>query len=553
MKTNKFFVLTKYLLMGSDMRNGKGKKGASGNKIIRLITGIILFVLLAACMSFINLPFYMVLKEIHLESLLLVLNYSGMAFVIFFFGIFYVMNVFYFSKDIDYLLPLPVNPDTIIASKFVVTLLYEYFIEGIILIPCTLIYGIGSSVNPLFYLYSVILMLFLPILPLALALLISMLVMPLVNLSKSKDFFKMLAGVIGVVFAFGFNIVIRMVSGKSDAQFSNNIKNISKTAGSVFPGGRIATEALINSNSFYGFLQLIIFVLINVLSLVIILSLSKAFYLKGIVGLSESGSKRKAMNKEELSKSVGRRSIITSYTIKELKLIIRTPAYFVNCVLPDLIWPLVIIIPIFFGSSQNNGPSKDQLIKLFGSSSNYPIILSISAAFGLFIGAMNVVTCTSISREGDNFFIMKYIPVSYKQQITAKLFSGIVIAVVGQILLVITACVIMKLPVYMGILLTIVGVLGTIFSATIGILIDIVSPKLQWDNEQKAVKQNLNVLFAVVPALIVAAATVIAVVFTGATIMVTFISILIIYLIIDFVAYKLVCEKGAEVLGKLEN
>ncbi|WP_234124629.1 putative ABC transporter permease subunit [Clostridium hydrogenum] len=552
MKTNKFFVLTKYLLMGSEMRSSKRKIGMSDNRLIKIVMGIILFIFLALCLSTINIALYEGLKIVNLESLILVLNYSGMAFVIFFFGIFYVMNVFYFSKDIDYLLPLPLKPETIIASKFTVTLLYEYFLEGIILIPCTLIYGIGSSANPLFYVYSVILIAFLPILPLALALLISMLIMPLVNLSKSKDFFKMMAGIIGVVFAFGINIVSRMVGGHNANQFSNNIKNISKTAGSVFPGGRIAADALINCSNFYGFLQLAIFVLINILSLVIILSLSKAFYLKGVVGLSESGSKRKAMNESELSKAVNRRSIVAAYTIKELKLLVRTPAYFVNCVLPDVIWPLIIIIPVFFGTSQNNGPSKDQLISLFGSSSNYPIIVAGAAAFGVFIGAMNVVTCTSISREGDNFFVMKYIPVSYEQQITAKLFSGIIVALAGHILLVVVACIVMKLPIYIGLFSIIAGTFGIAFSAAIGILIDIRFPKLEWDNEQRAVKQNLNVLFAVVPAIIAGAVTVIAVVVTMPSATITFIAISIVYLVVDFVTYKLVCAKGAEILGKLE-
>lgn len=552
MKTNKFFVLTKYLMMGSDMRGGRKKKGLSDNSIYRTIMAIFLFLLLAASVGALDLPIYESLKMINMQSLLLVLNYSLVAFVIFFFGVFYVMNIFYFSKDIDYLLPLPVKPETIIASKFVVTLLYEYFIEGIILVPCTIIYGISSSISPLFYVYSIILMIFLPILPLCIALLLSILVMPLINLSKNKDLFKIIGGVLALIFAFGFNIVAN-VGARNAGQMSNSLKSLSNSVGSIFPGGKIAADALINCSSFYGFLQLVIFVLINILSFVIILALSKALYFKGVVGLSESGSKRKAMNEAELSKAVSRKSVVMSYTIKELKLLFRTPAYFINCVIIVLIWPLVIIMPMFFSSHQNNGPSKDQLISLFASSSNYPIIIAAAAAFGVFVGCMNVVTCTSISREGDNFFVMKYIPVPYKQQITAKILSGVAIALVGQILLVITAAIIMKLPIYMSILCIIIGLAGMFFSATIGILIDIMMPKLEWDNEQKAVKQNLNVLFAVIPALIVGVITVVPVAIMRPNFMVTFIVLLIIYAVIDFVVYKAVCEKGTDILKEFEN
>lgn len=552
MKTNKFFVLTKYLMMGSDMRGGRKKKGLSDNSIYRTIMAVILFLLLAFSIGALDLPIYASLKMVNMQSLLLVLNYSLVAFVIFFFGVFYVMNIFYFSKDIDYLLPLPVKPETIIASKFVVTLLYEYFIEGIILLPCTFIYGISSSASPLFYVYSIILMIFLPILPLCIALLLSILVMPLINLSKNKDFFKIIGGILALVFAFGFNIVANL-GARNAGQMSSSLKSLSNSVGSIFPGGKIAAEALINCSSFYGFLQLVIFVLMNILSFVIILVLSNALYFKGVVGLSESGSKRKAMNEAELSKAVSRKSVVVSYTIKELKLLFRTPAYFINCVIIVLIWPLVIIMPMFFSSHQNSGPSKDQLISLFASSSNYPIVIAAAAAFGVFVGCMNVVTCTSISREGDNFFVMKYIPVPYKQQITAKILSGVVIALVGQILLVITAAIIMKMPIYISILCTIVGLAGMFFSATIGILIDIMMPKLEWDNEQKAVKQNLNVLFAVIPALIVGVITVVPIAIMRPNFIVTFVVLLVIYSVIDFVAYKLVCDKGTDILREFEN
>ena len=109
MKTNKFFVLTKYLMMGSDMSGGRKKRGLSDNSIYRTLMGVVLFLLLAFSIGALDLPVYESLKVINMQSLLLVLNYSLVAFVIFFFGVFYVMNIFYFSKDIDYLLPLPVE------------------------------------------------------------------------------------------------------------------------------------------------------------------------------------------------------------------------------------------------------------------------------------------------------------------------------------------------------------------------------------------------------------------------------------------------------------
>lgn len=49
----------------------------------------------------------------------------GTSFVIFLFSIFTIPSVYYFSRDIDRLLVLPLTPQQIISSKFVVNVIYE--------------------------------------------------------------------------------------------------------------------------------------------------------------------------------------------------------------------------------------------------------------------------------------------------------------------------------------------------------------------------------------------------------------------------------------------
>ena len=57
--------------------------------------------------------------------------------MVFMFGIFYVMNVFYFSKDVENYLYLPVQAggEILGASKFLVSLIYEYFIILVFFLP----------------------------------------------------------------------------------------------------------------------------------------------------------------------------------------------------------------------------------------------------------------------------------------------------------------------------------------------------------------------------------------------------------------------------------
>ena len=46
----------------------------------------------------------------------------------FFFGLFYVLGVFYFSKDIEFILTLPLQAWQILTAKFATVVVYEYLV-----------------------------------------------------------------------------------------------------------------------------------------------------------------------------------------------------------------------------------------------------------------------------------------------------------------------------------------------------------------------------------------------------------------------------------------
>jgi len=119
---NKLFILTKTLL-----KNSFGFK-ATGKKKVRQI---IFALLIALCIvPYFTGIFYFVssmydsLKAINQEGVILSLGIAFTSFTILFFGIFYVINVFYFADDVENLLPLPLKPSAIIGSKFIVTVIY---------------------------------------------------------------------------------------------------------------------------------------------------------------------------------------------------------------------------------------------------------------------------------------------------------------------------------------------------------------------------------------------------------------------------------------------
>ena len=57
------------------------------------------------------------------------------AVIIFLFSIFAIPSVYYFSKDIDHLLVLPIKPEVILTSKLAVCIVYEYLFAAAVLVP----------------------------------------------------------------------------------------------------------------------------------------------------------------------------------------------------------------------------------------------------------------------------------------------------------------------------------------------------------------------------------------------------------------------------------
>jgi ABC-2 type transport system permease protein len=131
------------------------------------------------------------------------------------------------------------------------------------------------------------------------------------------------------------------------------------------------------------------------------------------------------------------------------------------------------------------------------------ILMAVIVGASVFLASTNAITATSLSREGKEFFISKYIPLSYQQQIKAKLMSGYLFGFIGAVLMLIAA--IILIPMDAGIIgMTLAVSLTAIVPVLeIGLLIDIFQPKLDWDNEQKAVKQNLNVIWSMLISILV--------------------------------------------------
>ena len=127
---------------------------------------------------------YRLYPFLHLESTVLYLGFFIISILIFLFSIFLIPSIFYFSKDLDTLLVLPLPPQTILAGKFTTCILYEYAFTIIVSIPLLSAYVSNLHPGIFFYLMALVVLLLLPIYPLVLSSILTMLMMRFVPFLK---------------------------------------------------------------------------------------------------------------------------------------------------------------------------------------------------------------------------------------------------------------------------------------------------------------------------------------------------------------------------------
>ena len=509
-----YFRLTRFLFkcgLGSMEGKNKGGKrkrfGNTGNLVAYIILGICM-IPLAGMLYQLGNEGYELLAPVGLENLIPQLVCVLGAMVIFLFAVTMVISIFYMTSDLEALLPLPLYPWQIVGAKMTMALVYEYLWVAFFVAPILAGYGVAAGGGVMYWIVAVIGCLAFPIVPLCYAGVIVMAIMRLFKGIRNKD---LLSGI-----GLGFSIIIAFGISAGSQFFGNSVGSgnvvriLTDKAGLILTMGKIFPNLVFMSNSLLesSILQILLFVVTSLLAAAVFLFLAQKIYLQSALGMSEASDKKRVLTKAEKAKANRVRKPVVTYTMIELKKLFRTPVYLYNCVIMCLIWPLFFLIPLIFslmasgvaiGTLFTFTGQGAQIREFFGGELCFGIVSLAVAGIVTFVGSFNMTVSTSISREGKNYYIMKYLPMSYRDQIKAKIASGSIISVFGTIIYIIlieAVLVFLGMSFLMLPLSIILDVVLVSFLNYIQMFFELAHPKLVWDNEAMAVKQNLHAAIA---------------------------------------------------------
>ncbi|MEE0865578.1 MAG: hypothetical protein U0L98_02080 [Clostridia bacterium] len=423
-------------------------------------------------------------------------------------------NIFYFSKDIEFILPLPIKPTELLISKFITLITGIYIFEFIFGIIPLFLYGIYNNYNFLFYINTIIILI---IFPLFLSLFISIIMMFVMKISKfikNKDIFQLIITLflISFIFFIEYKTLGTIIVNNGEIEnidqeqvvekildFNNRIKNSNKYFLVINP----SINVLLNSN-FKSFIEIFKILLIDFITFYIFILIGKITYLKDILR-NATYLINKKNTKMNIQKKCKKNNRIKSYIKKEFKNLFRNPMFFMQCIYPVIITLITIIIMgIIIKPKLQQAFLNEEFKNIIGNISFDITTIYLVLGIMQFLFMLSMASLTSFSRDGKNSSFVKYIPITYYKQFICKGIPQILINTFSIIVILgILYYVYPSINLIYLLDIFILGYLLNIINSYIMIIIDLLNPKLEWDSEYALLKQNNNKIFQYVFAIFV--------------------------------------------------
>lgn len=426
------------------------------------------------------------LAPLHLQYIALSLFMFLISLLTIIQGIYKSGSLLFNCKDDQLLLSLPIKRSTVVFVRIFKFYVFELIFDTLFMIPLVIAYlRWADSFNYLFFISSILMLLFMPIIPIIISCIIGVISSSITSRFKHKNLASIIISIIFLLGVFYYSYSL-----------DNILENIFKHANSIneiitkiyYPSGVYA-----NLVTNFNIKDLLLYIIINIVITVAFIFILNKIYFK----INSRLKKVITSNKTNIgSLKIKTKSVIKSLISKEVKTFFNIPVFIINAGFGLVLYIIAVLyfcikfdsmIPILTDKNTFN-------ISLKLINSNLSIII-----FGLLSATayMTSITNSLISLEGRNINILKSLPISTKTILLSKVLSGLALTtpvfVIGNIILFIR----FNISFIDMILLLSLSILIPLVSHFIGLIINLKFPKLDFDNPTEVVKQSMSSFLAV--------------------------------------------------------
>lgn len=441
------------------------------------------------------------LKNVGQEEIFLNIYFFILAIFLLFQTILVCANIFFFSRDIEKVLHMPIKPVELLLAKFNTLLCMLYVSEVIFgLVPLTL-YGLLTNVHFIFYFWEVIILAIFPILLTICISTIMLILMRFAKFIRNKDIFQLIITVIMIMLLciLEASILNSVFEIQNEEQVLQEVKHFSQRLeqiGKYFLIINPSIDILSNPANIVAILSILKLAFYNIIGGIIFIAIGKITYLKDILKnmISYSNKKRKII---DIKKDTKPYRIRKTYINKEFKMLIRKPIFLMQCVFPVviiLITGIMVVfglLPIIMEVIQDETIQSEIQNLSFNTEAVCVILILLQVLFSI-----SNISLTAISREGKNATFIKYIPIElYKQFIYKNIPQIILNFFVSIIVLGIIWYLIPSINVLYLLMILIIATFINFINSYLMLIVDLRRPNLTWDTEYSVVKKSDNKFF----------------------------------------------------------
>lgn len=420
-------------------------------------------------------------KMYGLTFYLIPLFFVLVSFFLFQLSIFNTKTIMYKAKDNDILLSLPIDSKTILMSRVLTTLLWNFLISLFIMLPMLITYAVRVSIDFNFIIMSIFTLIILPIIPTILASIFGYIIafsMSKANASKWIEY----------ILSFGMIIIFAMIFSNIEAILMYVINNFEKIE-NIIKYGFYSLYLIIEMFSSNSYISLLLCLIINFGLFYIFINVLSLNYKKLLSRLNEKKAKSKFEFKH-LRQTKAKQILF----IKEAKRYFSSPIYVFNT--------LFGVIVMLFGSFALFFTDKKDIVNMMKQGGlNLDIFPMIIVAI-TFIAFLSNTSCASISIEGKNLWILKSLPVKFKSIIISKIMFNFIIIIIPIIISILAFSFAFGFNIIELLILILVAVLSLGCSSMFGMIVNLKFPKLDAVDDTVIVKRSLSVLISTVLPLI---------------------------------------------------
>ena len=378
------------------------------------------------------------------------------------------------SKDNEFLLAMPIPPSKIVFVRMTTVYLMSFLYESVVLVPAIIYYFIAGSPSVLSVIFCILSLFIMAFLITAFSCgagwLVSLIATKLKN---QKIVLTVLAiALIGVIYYFQFNASRMITSLVENAEtIAQNIKGWGYP---LYAPGLGMTG--------------------NVLGFLLFLAITAVLFGIAYYAVTKSFAKialTKAEEKSAIFKSSDIRTSGLSDTLfrRELKRFTASVAYMMNAGL-GLFFLLAVAVLVFIKTS-------DIRTAMASIGQGYPWIdqvapVVMACAVCVLTSFCMMASCT-ISMEGKYIWIYQSMPIDPYRIFRAKMGLHIVLTGAPALLAVLAVGIAVRASIVQFICMIVFTIMFIILTAAFELMLDLKRPKINWTNENQAIKTNITV------------------------------------------------------------